>query len=78
MSCHAHVVVVFYRVALFLATLCFIAGVLMLFGSMRYPGGGGLIFVGIVVWGSFSMIRGLRRRIFWPEELVDSSVQPSD
>jgi hypothetical protein len=78
MSCHAHVVVVFYRVALFLATLCFIAGVLMLFGSMRYPGGIGLIVAAFVVWGSFSMIRGLRRRIFWPAEAVESGVPRLD
>jgi hypothetical protein len=64
-------VVIFYRVALFLATLCFIAGVLLLFGSLRYPGGVGLIAVAIVVWGSFSMIRGLRRRIFSPEEVAE-------
>jgi hypothetical protein len=74
MSCHAHVMVVFYRVSLFLATLSFIAGVLMLFGSWRYPGGVGLIVAAIVVWGSLSLIRGLRRRIFAPAEGLGSSV----
>jgi hypothetical protein len=62
-------VVVFYRVGLFLSTLCFMAGLLMLFGSLRYLGGIGLIVAAMAVWGSFSMIRGLRRRIFEPESL---------
>jgi hypothetical protein len=74
MSCHAHAVVVFYRVSLFLATVCFIAGVLMLVGSLRYPGGIGLIVAAIVVWGSLSLIRGLRRRIVAPEEGLGNSV----
>jgi hypothetical protein len=55
--------VVFYRVSLFLATLCAFIGLVIVVASLFHPGMG--IAIGAIVFlGSYSLIRGLRRRIF--------------
>jgi hypothetical protein len=59
-------VVVFYRVSLFVATLCLLLGFVIVIVSLFHPGLG-LVFGAIILLGSYSLVRGLRRRIYPPE-----------
>jgi hypothetical protein len=52
-----------YRFGLWLATVCLILGGLGLIGALSDRNILGVVSSIIVVWGSYSMIRGLRRRI---------------
>jgi hypothetical protein len=66
-------VVAFYRVGLFLATLSFMAGVALLIASV-HGSGLGLAAAVIIVLGSISLIRGLRRRVFAPDLAIGPPV----
>jgi ABC-type dipeptide/oligopeptide/nickel transport system permease subunit len=61
-SCHGPNVVVFYRMSLFVATLCLLLGIVIVIVSLFHPGLG-LLFGAIILLGSYSLVRGLRRRI---------------
>jgi hypothetical protein len=68
--CDASAVVAFYRLGLFLATLSCLAGIALLIASV-HDSSLGLVAAVIIVLGSLSLIRGLRRRIFLPDPAVD-------
>jgi hypothetical protein len=67
--CDASTVIASYRGGLFLATLCFMAGVALLIASVS-GSGLGLVAAVIIIVGSMSLIRGLRRRIVTPASEV--------
>jgi hypothetical protein len=72
--CDASGVIAFYRLGLFLATLSFLAGVALLVASLRESGLGVALAV-IILLGSMSLIRGLRRRVFTPDFAMDPHPQ---